>query len=466
MFFDIGGWWLTCDHMFRRFGTPFASDWIAKSINGYLYTAAVPADPGVRTEATEYEARYVPRVPRADEYASRTGAYLGWVLPQYAANFLDWWRDRLRPEIERNFAYLDARLEADPSLLELAVLLEDAIDIHDRHWKIHWMLNFAQFSATVGLNATIAEVAGDVDPNLGGRLQSSVEDRNWDSIEALWQMKEEVSADEELRAAFDRRHGGRRHAGTRGLRARPALRRRAARPVPEGVRQQGDLVARVRLPYLARAARTDHRGDPRLLETDYDYPATLAGVKADLEAAVSELMDGVPEGEAKAPASGRARPVPADEPAHTRPSLLHRPGDERVPSARARRDRAPARRGGHPRRPRGRGLPPLQRAPGADGRSVGARREGSGLGSARRAGARVDGSPARLGRHGDDRGARVPVPDVVGLSREVPPAAADESRRGPGSRGLARRGRGHRPDDRLARGGGPASRQARSSSAG
>ena len=20
MFFDIGGWWLTCDHMFRRFG--------------------------------------------------------------------------------------------------------------------------------------------------------------------------------------------------------------------------------------------------------------------------------------------------------------------------------------------------------------------------------------------------------------------------------------------------------------
>jgi hypothetical protein len=26
MFFDIGGWWLTCDHMFRRFGTPFASN--------------------------------------------------------------------------------------------------------------------------------------------------------------------------------------------------------------------------------------------------------------------------------------------------------------------------------------------------------------------------------------------------------------------------------------------------------
>ena len=30
MYYDIGGWWLSCDHMFRRFGTPFATDWIAK----------------------------------------------------------------------------------------------------------------------------------------------------------------------------------------------------------------------------------------------------------------------------------------------------------------------------------------------------------------------------------------------------------------------------------------------------
>src|SRR5207244_6658555 len=34
MFFDIGGWWLSCDHMFRRFGTPFAVDWLAKNVNG------------------------------------------------------------------------------------------------------------------------------------------------------------------------------------------------------------------------------------------------------------------------------------------------------------------------------------------------------------------------------------------------------------------------------------------------
>jgi pyruvate,water dikinase len=80
MFFDIGGWWLTCDHMFRRFGTPFASDWIAKEINGYLYTAAIPADPSVRAESSEYNARYVPRVPD-DEYGDGMVTPLTFSLP-------------------------------------------------------------------------------------------------------------------------------------------------------------------------------------------------------------------------------------------------------------------------------------------------------------------------------------------------------------------------------------------------
>ena len=203
MFFDIGGWWLTCDHMFRRFGTPFASDWIAKRVNGYLYTAAVPADPSAYGEASEYGSRYVPRVPESGEYASKIGAYLGAVLPHYAYNFLDWWRERLRPEMDRNFAYLDGQDTESMDMVELAVLLEDAIDIHDRHWKIHWMLNFAQFSATTALNATIAEVKGEADPGLVGRLQSSTEDRNWDAVEDLWRMKEEIKGDEELRRAFE-----------------------------------------------------------------------------------------------------------------------------------------------------------------------------------------------------------------------------------------------------------------------
>jgi phosphohistidine swiveling domain-containing protein len=300
MFFDIGGWWLTCDHMFRRFGTPFACDWIAKSINGYVYTAAIPADSSLHTEATEYNARYVPRVPRDPAHPEKIGVHLAWVLPHYAANFLDWWRERLRPEIERNFAYLDGYDKEHASLLELAVLLEDAIDVHDRHWKIHWMLNFAQFSSTVALNATMEDVKGDVDPNLGGRLQSSVEDRNWDSIEALWQMKEEVKADDELADAFQT-----------GETAGDVIRRlesseRGRHFLAERVEPyQQEFGYRAIWSHEFAFATWKERKEPIVeqirgyLETDYDYPKTLAGVKEDLESATRELMDGVPAGEGR-----------------------------------------------------------------------------------------------------------------------------------------------------------------------
>ena len=165
MFFDIGGWWLSCDHMFRRFGTPFAVDWLAKNVNGYVYTTAIPADPELRIDATEYSARYGARVPRDAAFATTMGAYLDTVLPVYGRDFADWWRDRLRPEMERNFAYLEARLDAagEMDLADAACLLEDAIDIHDRHWKIHWMLNFAQLSATLNLRAVMQKTRGTVD---------------------------------------------------------------------------------------------------------------------------------------------------------------------------------------------------------------------------------------------------------------------------------------------------------------
>jgi phosphohistidine swiveling domain-containing protein len=296
MFFDIGGWWLTCDHMFRRFGTPFASDWIAKEINGYVYTAAVPADAGIRAEASEYQARYAPRVPRDPAYAGKIGAYLGWVLPHYAESFLDWWRDRLRPEIERNFEYLDNFDTDAASLLDLAVLLEDAIDIHDRHWKIHWMLNFAQFASTQALNATIEEVRGEADPALMGRLQSSLEDRNWDSIEDLWKLKEEIKADPELAAAFE----GETAADVR----------RALEGSERGRRFLGERVLAHQKAFGYKAiwshefAFKTWREDPApileavrgYLATDYDYEANIAAVREDLEKATAETVEGL-EGE-------------------------------------------------------------------------------------------------------------------------------------------------------------------------
>jgi len=296
MFFDIGGWWLTCDHMFRRFGTPFACDWIAKKINGYVYAAAIPADSSLRVEATEYQSRYVPRVPRDSEHAERIGSYLDWVLPHYAENFLDWWNDRLRPEIERNFAFLDGYDTEAASLVELAVLLEDAIDIHDRHWKIHWLLNFAQFSSTARLAATIHEVKGDVDSALIGRLQSSIADRNWDSIEALWQIKETIKQDPELLDAF------------RGTTADDVLRALA------GCERGRWLVAEKIDPYRREFgnksiwshefAFSTWRENPApiiealrgYLESDYDYPQAIEDVERDLDGAVHELMDDLPPG--------------------------------------------------------------------------------------------------------------------------------------------------------------------------
>jgi phosphohistidine swiveling domain-containing protein len=299
MFFDIGGWWLTCDHMFRRFGTPFASDWIAKKINGYVYTAAIPADATIRAEATEYQARYVPRVPRDPLYPQKIGAYMGAVLPHYAEHFLDWWRERLRPEMDRNFAYLDKYDTESASLVELAVLLEDAIDIHDRHWKIHWMLNFAQFSSTLHLNATIQEVKGNVDPALMGRLQSSVEDHNWDSIEDLWKIKEEIKGDSELHQLFQSDTAG---DIWRGLQNSERGRRLIAEHIAPHQQTYGYKAI-----WSHEFAYPTWKENPTpilemlrgYLETDYDYPKTINGVKEDLQKAVHELMDDVQAGEGR-----------------------------------------------------------------------------------------------------------------------------------------------------------------------
>ena len=297
MFFDIGGWWLTCDHMFRRFGTPFACDWIAKEINGYVYTAAVPCESDLHSEATEYQSRYVPRVPRDPEHAAQIGTYLGWVLPEYAGNFLAWWRERLRPEIERNFAYLDGIDYDGATMRELAVYLEDAIDVHDRHWKIHWMLNFAQFASTQDLNAVIAEVRGEEDPGLMGRLQSSLEDRNWDSIEDLWKIKEEIKGNGELAAAFE------------GQTAEDVG--RALEDSERGRRLIEERIVRHQKAFGYKSiwshefAFKTWREDPApileavrgYLATDYDYPSNIASVRDDLEAAKREVMEGV-EGDA------------------------------------------------------------------------------------------------------------------------------------------------------------------------
>jgi len=299
MYEDIGGWWLSCDHMFRRFGTPFASDWIYKNINGYLYTTAIPAEAGVDVPTQEYNYQTHPIVPEDNEYAAKIGAYLGTVLPVYGHNFTSWWRTRFVPEMQRNFDYIEGMLDrkAELTLADLAVLLEDAIDMHDRHWKIHWMLNFAQLSATLNLKAVMAETHGKVDDVLLGRLQNSADDRNWDKIRALWEMKEEVKADAELQAAF---------AKVGATEIVPALRAtgRGRRFIDERVvpyQKEFGWHAVWSHEFIYPSFREDMNPVIQLVRdqvtSDYDYPTAVATLKADIEAAAKEILAGL-EGEA------------------------------------------------------------------------------------------------------------------------------------------------------------------------
>jgi len=182
MWFDIGGWWLTCGYMYRRFGVPFGQDWVAKTVNGYLMSAVVPRP--------------------ADEEAG-LWAYYNMVMPVYADKFLDWWKRRYLPEILRNFEYLDAFPMDTASLPELMILLEEAIDIQERHWRLHWMLNLAQFQASITFESILIPLIGDVHKPLVGRILISDEDRNWDSVRELWTLKETVKRSPALRRAFD-----------------------------------------------------------------------------------------------------------------------------------------------------------------------------------------------------------------------------------------------------------------------
>jgi hypothetical protein len=181
MWFDVGGWWYTCNYMYRRFGVPFGKDWVAKKVDEYVFSAVVPRD---------------------TKEAEQLGAYFGMVMPVYGERFLDWWQKRYLPEIRRNFEFLDTYPMDTASLPELMILLEDTLDIQERHFRIHWILNLAQFQSALDFGAAFDEVVGKRDDELIGRILVSDEDRNWDSVRELWKLKEKVKKSETLRSAF------------------------------------------------------------------------------------------------------------------------------------------------------------------------------------------------------------------------------------------------------------------------
>jgi phosphohistidine swiveling domain-containing protein len=182
MWFDLGGWWLTCDYMYRRFGVPFGKDWVAKTIEGYVHSAVVPRDANEEAELTPYYSM---------------------VMPVYADKFLGWWQRRYLPEIQRNFEYLDSFPMDASSLPELMILLEDAVDIQERHFRLHWMLNLAQFQSSITFESLLTRVVGEEHKALAGRILVSDEDRNWDSVRDLWKLKEQARTTHAIGRAFD-----------------------------------------------------------------------------------------------------------------------------------------------------------------------------------------------------------------------------------------------------------------------
>jgi phosphohistidine swiveling domain-containing protein len=297
---DIGLWTQSCDHMFRRFGTPFATDWIPKNVNGYLYTAQIPGNHDFRLDNVEVGTRYGAAAATDPEfYASKIGTYLGAVLPTYGQQFADWWRDRLVPEMKHNFDYLEGMLDKQDelTLMELACLLEDAIDMHDRHWKIHWMLNFAQLSATLNLRAVMEKTHGKIDEALLGRLQNSAKDRNWDSIEALWKMKQEAKADPTLADAFKYETAGEIIAALKGTeRGRKFIEERVV-PYQKEFGWHAVWSHEFVFPTVFEHMEPVIELVRGYIETDYDYPKTIKVLSDDIAAAAKEILEGL-KGEA------------------------------------------------------------------------------------------------------------------------------------------------------------------------
>lgn len=150
---------------------PSARAWIAKKIGGYVYSAVVPPE----TDADKVG-------PMFDYYTK--------VMPIYADTFMDRWKKEYVPRLQQmQNTILDFDFE-HKSLPEIMIHMEDMLDMKSEAFRIHWIINLAQFQASTDFtNAAKAAGADDV---LIGKINVSPADRNWDSLKALWEMKEEI----------------------------------------------------------------------------------------------------------------------------------------------------------------------------------------------------------------------------------------------------------------------------------
>ncbi len=180
MYFSVGGWWgPTCKYFYNRFGVG-GSDWIAKKIGGYVYTAVVPPT----TDAD--------KVPAMFDYYNA-------VMPVYAETFIKQWDNEYVPELKA-IANKMINFDFEGSSMGAAMIhLEDCLDWQERAFRIHWILNYAQAQASGEFNAVYQEAVGPIDEDYT-LITVSPDDRNWDSLRDAWKIKEEICADAGMKA--------------------------------------------------------------------------------------------------------------------------------------------------------------------------------------------------------------------------------------------------------------------------
>ncbi len=173
LYFDVGGWWgPTCEYMYRRFGAPIGSAWLAKKIGGYVYSAVVP--------------------PKTDpDKVGGLFSYYSAVMPIYADQFLDRWKNSYIKELQDAGNYMLNFDFENKSIPEILIHMEDCLDLQERAFRIHWIINLAQVQASTDFANVYAEAVGAVDDDLS-KITISRDDRNWDSLKALWSMKEYI----------------------------------------------------------------------------------------------------------------------------------------------------------------------------------------------------------------------------------------------------------------------------------
>ena len=188
--------------------------------------------------------------------------------------------------------------------MEWATILEDSIDILDRHWKIHWMLNFSQLSATLALRGALGEALGGEDKitpkheEILGRLQNSASDRNWDAIELLVKLKDQVKGDKVLSKAFEAEAGAEIFANLEST-------KEGKKFLEEGLkayqREFGwHAVWSHEFIYPSRFETPEPVLDvvKGYLDSDYDSKPIVKGLAEDIKKASEELLEGL-EGEGR-----------------------------------------------------------------------------------------------------------------------------------------------------------------------